>query len=78
MSKLESIQRKYPNEMTISTDAGSYLCNFIYYLALNYNRAAQVLFIHTADPIKNKTAIGIIDQKQIIQEVIANLLKSSI
>ena len=55
----------------ISDDAGSYLCNYIYYNALHYlNSKITILFIHIADFQKNKNAVNIEIQTEYILKLL--------
>ena len=53
--------------ISISTDAGSYLCNYLYYKSLYFlGKKSLVLFIHTADTQNQPAAPNIDCQSEII------------
>ena len=57
--------------ISISTDAGSYLCNYLYYKSLYFlGNKSLVLFIHTADTQNQPTAPNIDYQSEIIFKLI--------
>jgi pyroglutamyl-peptidase len=57
--------------ISISTDAGSYLCNYLYYKSLYFlGKKSLVLFIHTADTQNQPTAPNIDYQSEIILKLI--------
>lgn len=58
-------------DVVLSNDAGSFLCNYIYYKSLRANGAkSQVLFIHIADSMNEPFAPGIERQADLVQEII--------
>ena len=58
-------------DVVISDNAGSYLCNYIYFKSLHAHGAnAQVLFIHIADNTHDSTAPGIERQADLVLEII--------
>lgn len=58
-------------EVVLSDNAGSYLCNYIYFKSLHAHGAnAQVLFIHIADNTHDATAPGIERQADLVLEII--------
>jgi pyroglutamyl-peptidase len=57
--------------ISISNDAGSYLCNYLYYKSLYFlGKKSLVLFIHTADTQNQPTAPNIDYQSEIIFKLI--------
>jgi pyrrolidone-carboxylate peptidase len=57
--------------VSISMDAGSYLCNYLYYNSLYFlGKKSLVLFIHTADTQNQPTAPNIDYQSEIILKLI--------
>lgn len=74
---IDSFQMDYSDEVVLSNDAGAYLCNYIYFKALEKNKAKNILFIHTADPIKNKQAISLERQKELIKIITERILRKS-
>lgn len=57
--------------ISMSTDAGSYLCNYLYYKSLYFLREnSLILFIHTADTQNQPKAPSIEYQSEIIYKLI--------
>jgi len=58
-------------DVMLSNNAGSFLCNYIYFKSLRAHGAkAQVLFIHIADSMNEPSAPGIERQADLVQEII--------
>lgn len=58
-------------EVVLSDNAGSYLCNYVYFKSLHAHGAdAQVLFIHIADNKHDAAAPGIERQADLVLEII--------
>ena len=72
---IDYITVNYKSETVISYDAGSYLCNYVYYRSLQKMAAhSHVLFIHIADFISNPNALNLKDQTLIITALIQEYL----
>lgn len=57
-------------DVVLSDDAGSYLCNYIYFKSLHaHGTKAQVLFIHIADYMNEPSAPGIERQADLVQDI---------
>jgi pyrrolidone-carboxylate peptidase len=55
----------------VSKDAGTYLCNYLYYKSLYYlGKKSSVLFIHTADTQNQPMAPTVEDQSETIHQLI--------
>lgn len=64
---IEDFTKNHPRSVRISEDAGTFLCNYIYYNSLHlYRNQSNVLFIHIADYLNNKDAVNAADQAKII------------
>jgi pyrrolidone-carboxylate peptidase len=71
---VKKICLKHDNITKISLDAGSYLCNFIYYLSLSrFQDNSEVIFIHIADFINCNNAPSAQIQSDILLEFVINL-----
>lgn len=73
-SQLTEFCSRHPGITRISSDAGTYLCNYIYYNSLFYLRSkTKVLFIHIADFFNRPDAPTAMVQTEIIFELISEL-----
>jgi pyrrolidone-carboxylate peptidase len=55
----------------ISTDAGDYLCNYVYFKSLyKFGQAVPILFIHVADVDNQPQAPSLAHQADIVEELI--------
>lgn len=69
---------RHSEKVRISEDAGTYLCNFLYYNSLaEYGTETPVLFAHIADYMTNKKAVNAIEQTELLYEFINNFVKDS-
>ena len=76
LKELETnVKLEYLKDYEISNDAGSYLCNYAYYLALHKNEVTKVVFIHVpyfhSKGIRSKPRV-IEDVSNIIDIVLKN------
>jgi pyroglutamyl-peptidase len=70
MSELKEFVAKHP-EVVLSDNAGSYLCNYIYFRSLHTNGLkSKVLFIHIADTINTPSAPKIELQADLVLQLI--------
>jgi pyroglutamyl-peptidase len=70
---LEKAMEKFPNHIVYSRDAGTFLCNYIYYKSLNtFQRKTSVLFVHIADFINNNEANSLQIQSDIVISIISD------
>lgn len=68
--------KKFDKKIRISTDAGTYLCNYLYYSSLKYKgNKSQVLFVHIADFQNNEKAVEAEEQALILKEILINSIK---
>jgi pyroglutamyl-peptidase len=68
---LNKLQLKHPNKIRFSNDAGTYLCNYLYYKSLLiFRNNSSVLFVHIADFQNNSKAVSPEEQAQILAEII--------
>lgn len=75
---IDSIAVSYKSAIVLSDDAGSYLCNYIYYKSLQKMEThSHVLFIHIADFVSNPNALRLTDQTLIIITLIQEYLDYS-
>jgi len=64
--------------ISISNDAGSFLCNYLYYKSLYFlGKKSSVLFIHTADTQNQPKAPNIECQAEIIYKLIDTLINKT-
>ena len=57
--------------LVMSSDAGTYLCNYLYYKSLYFlGKKSSVLFIHTADTQNQPTAPTVENQSEIIYKLL--------
>lgn len=64
--------------ISISADAGSYLCNYLYYKSLYFlGKKSLILFIHTADTQNQPIAPNIDYQSELIFKLIDVLIKET-
>jgi len=67
---------KYPSKIKISDDAGTYLCNYIYYQSMMKSKGeTKIIFVHIADFINNSLAVSLEDQKIILNDLIQMIHK---
>lgn len=65
---------KYPSKIKISDDAGTYLCNYIYYQSLKKSKGeTKIIFLHIADFISNSQAVSLEDQQNILNDLLQML-----
>jgi pyroglutamyl-peptidase len=70
-SILNQLCEKYPSKIRISNDAGTYLCNYIYYQSITRAKwGTKVLFIHIADFINNSEAVNLEDQTNMLTDLL--------
>lgn len=70
-SILSQLCAKYPSKIRISDDAGTYLCNYIYYKSMmNSKLETKVLFVHIADFINNPESVNLEDQTNILNDLL--------
>ncbi|MEY3682882.1 MAG: hypothetical protein RLZZ289_1416 [Bacteroidota bacterium] len=70
MSELNEFVAKHP-EVVLSDNAGSYLCNYIYFKSLHTNGLkSKVLFIHIADTVNTPSAPSIERQCDLVLQLI--------
>jgi pyroglutamyl-peptidase len=75
MDMIRDFTENHPRSVRISNDAGTFLCNYIYYNSLQlYSNQSNVLFIHIADYLNNVDALNAADQAKIICSFIQALL----
>lgn len=67
---LDEMVRRHPEEVRTSEDAGHYLCNYIYYLALQKQAAPSVIFIHIADWMHEPEAVSMDRQVELVKNTI--------
>lgn len=68
---------RYPGKVRISKDAGTYLCNYVYFNSLiNFAPKTKVLFIHIADFINRSDATPALEQTEIIGQLINEWLNN--
>jgi pyroglutamyl-peptidase len=71
---IDNLLLQFKNELILSNDAGTYLCNYIYYKSLaHFSPESKVIFIHTADFITREDAIGIDLHVKIILSLIRGI-----
>jgi len=71
---LNQLCEKYPSKIRISDDAGTYLCNYVYYQSMTRaKRGTNVLFIHIADFINNSEAVNLEDQTNMLTDLLSML-----
>lgn len=75
---INRILDQFDDEITLSTDAGSYLCNYIYYKSLaNFRDNTKVIFIHTADFGQRNDAVDLTRHAAIISALIQEIRTST-
>jgi pyroglutamyl-peptidase len=75
---LEKICKKHDRQTRISKDAGTYLCNYVYYLSLKNNTSnTQALFVHVADFQNQNKAVKAPEQVEILMDLINHIIESS-
>jgi pyrrolidone-carboxylate peptidase len=58
-----------------SDNAGSYLCNYVYYKSLcAFRNNSLVVFVHIADYQNNQDAVGLTEQVGFVREMIFELI----
>lgn len=63
----------------ISDNAGSYLCNYIYYKSLcAFRNNSLVVFVHIADYQNNQDAVGLAEQVGFVREMIFELINQQL
>lgn len=74
---IQKLKDKYFRYTEISKDAGTYLCNYIYFNSLIYNSLeSNILFIHISDFQNNEEATSLDKQVEIIKEIINIFIKN--
>ena len=77
-SLLTQINNEFPDSTMFSSNAGTYLCNYVYFKSLLRNgETIPTLFIHVADSYNQPNAPTISEQADILQEIIVRYLKIS-
>lgn len=71
--KLESLLKKYPNEVVLSENAGAYLCNYLYFKSIKKGLNKQIVFIHLANFQDLPLAVSYEKQVEIINLLIEGL-----
>jgi pyroglutamyl-peptidase len=75
LTLLEKVVEKHHGDIVFSKDAGAYLCNYIYFKSLfKFQNNTPVLFVHIADFIKNKTALNLKLQTNVVSELISGFI----
>ena len=75
---LAKTKEKYNEKVLYSEDAGTYLCNYVYYKSLSkLSLKSKILFIHIADYMNQKEAINKIEQTEIITDLIKTYIKQA-
>ncbi len=75
LSLLKNVIEKFPSDICFSKDAGTYLCNYVYFKSLfNFQHKTNVLFVHIADFIKNESALNLNQQVEILNELISSYI----
>ena len=70
MNEMKEFVAKHP-EVVISDNAGSYLCNYLYFKSLHANGLqSRVLFVHIADTIHTPSAPKIERQADLVLQLI--------
>lgn len=71
ISILNQLCEKYPSKIRISDDAGTYLCNYVYYQSMTRAKwGTKVLFVHIADFINNSEAVNLEDQTNMLTDLL--------
>lgn len=74
MAILQQLCERYPGKVRISEDAGTYLCNYIYYQSLSRVKPdTHVLFVHIADFIQNRDAVSAEEQTTMLTDLLTVL-----
>jgi pyrrolidone-carboxylate peptidase len=69
--KLSEIVTGFPEVSILSDDAGTYLCNYLYYKSLKRQAFKScVLFVHVADVKNDEQAVDLAIQKQIVEKIV--------
>ena len=76
MDTLKKIISTYPEKVQFSSDAGNYLCNYIYYKSLHQFKTGNIVFIHIADYLNSNNAVSVSDQTNIIQDLINSYISN--
>jgi len=71
---LHSVHNEFIDKIIFSSDAGSYLCNYIYFMGLELYLKATVLFIHIADFQNIKGSVDPQSQSEIVTRIIAGFI----
>lgn len=71
--KLESLLKKYPKEVVLSENAGTYLCNYLYFNSIKIGANKQIVFIHLANFQDLALAVSYEKQVEIINLLIEGL-----
>ncbi len=66
---VEYLKIEYPHDIALSWDAGTYLCNYIYYKALRTLNIPRIGFLHVVMPDK----IPLSTQEEIVRGVLSEL-----
>jgi pyroglutamyl-peptidase len=75
LDMIQKFTKNHPGKVRVSDDAGTFLCNYIYYNSLQvYGTRSKVLFIHIADYVNNPDAIHAAEQAEIVRSFIRELI----
>ncbi len=70
-SLIECTINQFPNSVISSYNAGSYLCNYIYFRSLSKFTNKRILFVHLANFIEISNAVIFEQQVEVVQLLIA-------
>jgi pyroglutamyl-peptidase len=71
---INEIVNQNSNELVLSNNAGSYICNYLYFKSLEINfLISNVLFIHVADFFNQKDALSLEVQTHLFKKILLNL-----
>lgn len=74
---LEKFTKKNEDKVRLSEDAGTYLCNYIYYKSLElFRHNSKVIFIHIADYLNKEDAAPLTKQTELIKELLMEITSS--